>query len=92
MVVKRADLIRHAQIVDLVIRTEAIGRHSGHVGVVHLAVLPSVQIIAARILRGDPSEALVAGSLDARPAFTSDGRASVSSVAFVRAAENQNAV
>jgi hypothetical protein len=49
-----------------------------------------VQIIVARILPGDPSEALVAGSLDARPAFTSNGQASVSSVAFVRATENQN--
>ena len=48
VVVQRPDLIRHAQIVELIVRIEAVGRHSGHVGVFHV-VLPFAQIVSSRV-------------------------------------------
>jgi hypothetical protein len=51
MVVKRPDLIRHAQIVEFIVRIEAIGRHPGHIGVFHVVVLPLAQIVVPVVVR-----------------------------------------
>jgi hypothetical protein len=49
MVIKRPDLFRHPQIVELVFRVQAVGRHSGHVGVFHVVSFPLAQIVSSHV-------------------------------------------